>query len=101
MTFVVVPDGLLFDGWDTPLPDLRAEARAYLLDHLDGDEWTVDEAMERVRFLRASWSDMYGGGAGGFVHDCADHLPEETSPETCMPDARHVVIATGLPPLPS
>jgi hypothetical protein len=96
--FAVIADGLLFDGWDTPLVDLQAEVRVYLLDQL-GDEWVVDEAMPRVRLERASWSDMYGDGAGGFVHDCADHLPEETSPETCMPDARHVVIAAGLPPL--
>lgn len=95
ISFVVKPDGLLAEGWDDSLADLRAAAHAWLLAH-GVSAFDADTAAEqgRPRFVQVSWSDTWNG----MVHDCAGHGPEDYDPTVCMADQRHVTLGCDLPP---
>lgn len=95
ISFVVKPDGLLSEGWDDSIADLKAAARAWLLAR-GVSAFDVDAAAEqgRPRFVQVSWSET----TNGMVHDCADHGPADYDPEVCMAGQRHVTLGCDLPP---
>lgn len=86
-------DALVFDGWVQDLAAVTAATRDYLIGQ-GNQAWDVDTALRNAGYGRGWWSDTYGG----FTHDCADHLPEDTTAQTCYPDSVPVTTVAGLPP---
>lgn len=100
MSLTHIPGALMSDGWDTPLAEIQAQTRAWLMDRLTGGllsvdvtEWDIDQRVPQLRYDQAHWSDSYNG----IVHNCAWHLPEEADPTVCFPDSRPVVLVCDIP----
>lgn len=88
--FVEVPGGtFLVEGWEHTPAQLRADLAEFVATWEGIDEFEAETIVSRVTFARTWYTE-----AGGFTHDCEQHLPEETT-DLCR-GSREVVSVNGL-----
>ena len=85
--------GVILDAEPASRADALSAARTHLT-KLGVHPLGADEALARARVEMVWWSDT-----AGFVHDCAQHLAEEATKQTCPSDRRRVAMVLGLAPL--